>query len=227
VTGTPQDGLAATDGATILASAAGGRGFAHTALADGDEVDLGGLRLRALTTPGHTDDHGNFFIKLVPGTPAPLTFARSGYETFTTTVSVRGDEAQTFRLIPKATVNIRTSAGASYDVDPETVEFGYVAPFTGYNKDTKLNLCKGGGESFMPDRTEIKRITGAAQLNDPKCCAQISIPAINVELKSGGTTTAGFVDACFGYKVDIVAQDHVTALPVYFHFTDLAEVTFP
>jgi len=163
----------------------------------------------------------------VPGTPAPLTFARSGYETFTTTVSVRGDEAQTFRLIPKATVNIRTSAGASYDVDPETVEFGYVAPFTGYNKDTKLNLCKGGGESFMPDRTEIKRITGAAQLNDPKCCAQFSIPAINVELKSGGTTTAGFVDACFGYKVDIVAQDHVTALPVYFHFTDLAEVTFP
>ena len=176
---------------------------------------------------GHTDHHGNFFIKLVPGTPAPLTFARSGYETFTTTVSVRGDEAQTFRLIPKATVNIRTSAGASYDVDPETVEFGYVAPFSGYNKDTKLNLCKGGGESFMPDRTEIKRITGAAQLNDPKCCAQFSIPAINVELKSGGTTTAGFVDACFGYKVDIVAQDHVTALPVYFHFTDLAEVTFP
>jgi hydroxyacylglutathione hydrolase len=54
--------LAATDGATILASAAGGRAFAHTALADGDEVDLGGLWLRALTTPGHTDEHVSFLL---------------------------------------------------------------------------------------------------------------------------------------------------------------------
>lgn len=34
--------LAVSDGATILASAAGGREFPHTGLADGDEVDLGG-----------------------------------------------------------------------------------------------------------------------------------------------------------------------------------------
>jgi hydroxyacylglutathione hydrolase len=49
--------LAASDGATVLASAAGGREFDHVGLADGDEVDLGGLRLRALATPGHTDEH--------------------------------------------------------------------------------------------------------------------------------------------------------------------------
>ncbi|GAA2110449.1 MBL fold metallo-hydrolase [Streptomyces synnematoformans] len=44
-------------GATVLASAGGRRAFPHTALADGDEVDLGGLTLRALATPGHTDEH--------------------------------------------------------------------------------------------------------------------------------------------------------------------------
>jgi rhodanese-related sulfurtransferase len=49
--------LAYADGATVLASAAGRRQFDHTGLADGDEVDLGGLRLKALTTPGHTDEH--------------------------------------------------------------------------------------------------------------------------------------------------------------------------
>jgi hydroxyacylglutathione hydrolase len=49
--------LAATDDATVLASAAGGRRFAHTGLRDEDEVDLGGLRLRAWATPGHTDEH--------------------------------------------------------------------------------------------------------------------------------------------------------------------------
>ncbi len=54
--------LAAADHATVLASAAGHREFAHTGLGDGDEVDLGGLRLRALTTPGHTDEHLAFLL---------------------------------------------------------------------------------------------------------------------------------------------------------------------
>ena len=54
--------LAADDGATVLAAAAGHRAFPHTALADGDEVDLGGLTLRALATPGHTDEHLSYLL---------------------------------------------------------------------------------------------------------------------------------------------------------------------
>lgn len=49
--------LARAHGAHVLASASGGREYPHTGLADGDEVDLGGLRLRALATPGHTHEH--------------------------------------------------------------------------------------------------------------------------------------------------------------------------
>ncbi|TQN42927.1 3-mercaptopyruvate sulfurtransferase SseA [Blastococcus colisei] len=49
--------LAADDGAQVIASARGHREFPHVGLDDGDEVDLGGLRLRALFTPGHTDEH--------------------------------------------------------------------------------------------------------------------------------------------------------------------------
>lgn len=54
--------LAATDDAVVLASAAGNRAFAHRGLRDGDEVDLGGLRLRACETPGHTDEHLAFLL---------------------------------------------------------------------------------------------------------------------------------------------------------------------
>lgn len=54
--------LAHDDGAEILASAAGRRAFGHRGLADGDEVDLGGLTLRALATPGHTDEHLSFLL---------------------------------------------------------------------------------------------------------------------------------------------------------------------
>ncbi len=55
--------LAADHDAMILASAAGRRAFDHRALRDGDEVDLGGLTLQALSTPGHTDEHLSFLLR--------------------------------------------------------------------------------------------------------------------------------------------------------------------
>jgi rhodanese-related sulfurtransferase len=54
--------LSVTNGTKVLASAAGHREFAHVGLHDGDEVDLGGLRLRALLTPGHTHEHLAFLL---------------------------------------------------------------------------------------------------------------------------------------------------------------------
>jgi glyoxylase-like metal-dependent hydrolase (beta-lactamase superfamily II)/rhodanese-related sulfurtransferase len=55
--------LAADDGALIIASAHGGRRFDHRGLRDGDEVDLGGLTLHAVATPGHTDEHLSFLLR--------------------------------------------------------------------------------------------------------------------------------------------------------------------
>ncbi|MDQ4051077.1 MAG: MBL fold metallo-hydrolase [Actinomycetota bacterium] len=49
--------LAATDDARVIASAAGNREFPHLGLEDEQAVDLGGLSLRAMATPGHTGEH--------------------------------------------------------------------------------------------------------------------------------------------------------------------------
>ncbi|MCA9876535.1 MAG: MBL fold metallo-hydrolase [Thermomicrobiales bacterium] len=49
--------LAAATGAPVFASRLGNTEFPHVALDDGDEVAVGGLRLRALWTPGHTPEH--------------------------------------------------------------------------------------------------------------------------------------------------------------------------
>jgi hydroxyacylglutathione hydrolase len=55
--------LAARDSAAVYGSAAGGREFPHTGLGDGDEVDLGGLTLRAWATPGHTGEHVAYLLR--------------------------------------------------------------------------------------------------------------------------------------------------------------------
>jgi hydroxyacylglutathione hydrolase len=54
--------LGARDGAAVYASESGGREFPHTGLGDGDEVDLGGLTLRAWATPGHTGEHVAYLL---------------------------------------------------------------------------------------------------------------------------------------------------------------------
>lgn len=50
-------------GATIVASRGGALEFAHRGLDDGDEVDLGGLTLVAIATPGHTPEHLAYLLR--------------------------------------------------------------------------------------------------------------------------------------------------------------------
>ncbi|MCC6382621.1 MAG: MBL fold metallo-hydrolase, partial [Dehalococcoidia bacterium] len=47
----------AARGATVVAPAAAGLAFPHEGVEDGEEVAVGGARLRAMATPGHTYEH--------------------------------------------------------------------------------------------------------------------------------------------------------------------------
>ncbi len=52
----------ARHGATVLAPRAGRIEFPHRGLDDEEEVDLGGLTLRAIGTPGHTPEHLGYLL---------------------------------------------------------------------------------------------------------------------------------------------------------------------
>lgn len=54
--------LAETEGATVLAPEVGPRGFAHTALNNGDKVSVGAFTLEALATPGHSPEHLSYLL---------------------------------------------------------------------------------------------------------------------------------------------------------------------
>jgi glyoxylase-like metal-dependent hydrolase (beta-lactamase superfamily II)/rhodanese-related sulfurtransferase len=54
--------LAKATGATIALSAEAGAKFAHHALAEGDEIRVGDVRIRALATPGHTPESLSFLV---------------------------------------------------------------------------------------------------------------------------------------------------------------------
>ena len=61
----------AAAGAQVLAPRASRLGFGHRGLEDGEEVDLGGLTLRVLATPGHAPEHVSYLL-LDAGRPLAL-----------------------------------------------------------------------------------------------------------------------------------------------------------
>ena len=69
--------LAKETGAEIAAPARGGYRFPHRGLQEGEELRLGGLRLVAVDTPGHTPEHLAYIV-YGPGSGEPLAVFTGG-----------------------------------------------------------------------------------------------------------------------------------------------------
>lgn len=65
--------LAETIGATPWAAAAGNLQFAHQPLAPGQAVQIGGVEVRAIASPGHTPEHLAFTLR--PPSAPPMLFS--------------------------------------------------------------------------------------------------------------------------------------------------------
>jgi hydroxyacylglutathione hydrolase len=61
----------AATGAEVVAPARGRYEFPHRAVAEGDEIDLGGISLRVVETPGHTPEHLSYLM-LEAGRPVAV-----------------------------------------------------------------------------------------------------------------------------------------------------------
>ncbi len=92
----------AKEGATVLASAGGRTQFDHQPLRGGDEIDLGGLTLRVLATPGHTPEHLSFLIE-----------DRSPVALFTGGALIVGGVARTDLISPEQTEPLARAAWRS------------------------------------------------------------------------------------------------------------------
>jgi glyoxylase-like metal-dependent hydrolase (beta-lactamase superfamily II)/rhodanese-related sulfurtransferase len=81
-------------GATVLAPRAGQLEFPHRGLEDEEELDLGGLTIRALATPGHTPEHLGYL--LLDG-PSPVALFSGG-------ALLVGSVARTDLISPEQTI---------------------------------------------------------------------------------------------------------------------------
>lgn len=176
-----------------------------------------------------SDASGKFVMDNVVGYGAiEITASRSGYVARSEKLTTGGDHSLTLRLQPTPTVRVRKVDGTTYDLDFESLKFGYAVPFSGYRDGADEAFCLADGSQVVVDRSQIKRITGpAVRTTKSGCCSADQLLKVHLELKNGTSADAFFLDSCFTTQIDLIGREHVNAKFQYIRFTEIAEVVFP
>ncbi|HEX7707230.1 MAG TPA: hypothetical protein VF701_12295 [Thermoanaerobaculia bacterium] len=227
---------------TLPAFAAGKRrAVAHPTNPDSNQFKITGVVLdNATSAPvvavgveagertGYTDSEGRFSIETSGTPPMQVTFARTGYNSKSVSLSSAGIHDLTVRLDAKPTVLIERSNGTQLNMDLESITFGYPSVFSGYVASQSIEFCRGDGSRVTVHRTEIAKIIGPATVTAQSgCCAATQLLRVNVELKNGQKGDLFFVDSCFTTSIDIIGRNHHTGLFEYIRFANINEVAFP
>jgi hydroxyacylglutathione hydrolase len=124
-------------GTTLIAPADADLRFEHRGVADGEELDLGGLTLRAISTPGHTPEHLSYVL-FDAGRPLAL---------FTGGALIVGSIARTDLISPDQTQPLTRTAYRSARM-----------LLDGYPEDLAVYPTHGGG-SFCSVSVSSERTT--------------------------------------------------------------------
>ncbi|MFP5247181.1 MAG: carboxypeptidase regulatory-like domain-containing protein [Thermoanaerobaculia bacterium] len=187
-------------------------------------------RVKAGRDSDTTDSQGKFLLKEVVGYGViTVEASRTGYTAKTITLSTGGKQTLDIRLQPGPTVSVRKLDGTSFNIDFDSLEFGYVVTFGGYHSAEFEDFCKPDGSQVAIDRSQIKRIVGpSTPVTATACCTQRNTVKVNVELKTGEKSDMYFIDACNGYPdIDLLGRDHVSGKMQYIPFAQIAEIVFP
>lgn len=191
------------------------------------------VRVRVGDRVDTTDSAGKFEVKNVSGFGGSIVVeaARTGYTAKTVQLTTGGEQVVNLRLLPQPTVRVKKTDNTTLDLDADSIEFGYPVVFSGYNTASFEEFCKPNGTAVTVNRSDIKRVNGAAtKVVQAACCGDKQVEKINVELKTGEITDLYFVDTCNNgtvTSIDLIGRDHISGKLVYTAFTTISEVVFP
>jgi len=188
-------------------------------------------RVRVGDRIDNTDNAGKYEVKNVSSFQGKILIevSRTGYTTKTVLLPTGGEQVIDIRMAPLPTVSVKKADNTTVQLDADSIEFGYPVVFSGYNTAAFEEFCKPNGTAISVNRSDIRRINGAAtKAAQAACCGTKEVEKINVELKTGEVTDLYFVDTCNGVpSIDLIGRDHATGQLVYTAFTAITEVVFP
>lgn len=155
-----------------------------------------------------------------------LTVTRSGFDPQTRSVTLAAGSNEIRFLLVRARPAILTLAnGSTYQLDANTIEFGYVVAFGGYTKGPFLDVCSDD-ERFTVQRADLSVLTGPAVSGNNRCCGPAA-QVMKFRLKGGRIFYAVLRDSCEGYSMDVIARDLATGKSLFVPLKEVASIEFP
>ncbi|HYK95416.1 MAG TPA: rhodanese-like domain-containing protein [Candidatus Dormibacteraeota bacterium] len=131
----------AATGAEIAAPARGGYAFEHRPMDEGDELELGALRLTAMATPGHTPEHLAWAVTQ-PGVAVDASTPDAPLAVFTGGSLIVGSAGRTDLLGPALTLALTTDQQRSLQRLAELPDSTQILPTHGAG-----SFCSAGPSS--------------------------------------------------------------------------------
>lgn len=170
---------------------------------------------------------GTFSFSIVTN-PAnvDVTAGRTGYDSVTVRIHGAGAHEANFRLQGRPTTSLRKIDGTMVALDDDSVKFGYIVPFMGYQTLSGNDFRMTDGTEATIPTAEMARVTGLG-LAVPNATCHGPAQRVLLELRDTTLRDATFADGCYGYTVDLIGRDHATGEAVYLPFSEVAEIVFP
>jgi hypothetical protein len=209
-------------------------GAAITAVVSGVVRDAvtGAVVVNADVTAGRrhitTDEQGKFTIPNADGFgEILLDVQRSGYQVYRTKLAGAGPHVLTISVQPTATITVKKTDGTSTQVDYEDIKFGFPVVFVGFRGSPSAPFCLANGSVTEIHKSAIKRIIGPGTSSAAGCCSAGGLK-VTLELKTGGTTDAWFIDSCGTENtMELAGTEHVSGARFDLPFKNISEVIFP
>ena len=189
---------------------------------------IAGAEVTILDTTRKADSEGLYEFPIAEGT-WQVTASRWGYTAVTREIEVgAGGATADFALTLAPWVTLTRSSGEIERFALDTVEFGYVIPFTGTFSNPELTLCTGDpNEPIVLEAGSIARLIGPALRVDTACCSNFKGEQINVERKSGETFDAVILDSCPPYEIYFIGRNLDTRSTTYRRLSEVDLIEFP
>jgi hypothetical protein len=176
---------------------------------------------------GASSRNGTFAFDFVSkGSDADITATRTGFQSQTIHVSGAGPHELNFRLESRTAATLLKTDGTTLSLDDDSVKFGYIVPFMGYQTVTGSDFYMNDGTRAKIPNSQARHITRLG-ITEPNAYCHQPGQRLLLELRDDTIHDATFVDSCYGYTIDLIARDHITGDVVYMPFTEVSEIAFP
>ena len=122
-----------------------------------------------------------------------------------------GQNSRTIVLTPKPVARFVEKNGTVHPVDPDSIRFGYVVAFAGWQAHERIEVCLPSGETVTVEVSDMASVTFPGQRTESTECCSLSPGTIARITRKGGAVVEGTIrSSCSGYEIFALGRNRET-----------------